>query len=103
MDDKIKRWPSWRYGPQGEAQVFASAGEVPAGWKEHPSHFDKPEKAASTKAVAPAKAPGDAADVDAAGWEFDPALHASTKTKTSAGLWRMKVGVSRPAAKKLDL
>ena len=33
---------------------------------------------------------------DAAGVLWDPERHASTKTKTGAGLWRMKVGVSRP-------
>jgi len=42
--------------------------------------------------------------LDADGHAFDPALHAATKSKTKAGLWRMKVGVSRPApAKPLDL
>lgn len=33
---------------------------------------------------------------DAAGVLWDPERHASTKGKTQAGLWRMKVGVSRP-------
>lgn len=28
-------WPSWRYGPNGEAQIYQSADEVPAGWKDH--------------------------------------------------------------------
>lgn len=36
------------------------------------------------------------AELDAAGVAWDPERHASTKSKTSAGLWRMKVGVSRP-------
>jgi hypothetical protein len=27
-------WPSWRYGPNGEAQVFESASDVPKGWKD---------------------------------------------------------------------
>jgi regulator of replication initiation timing len=30
-------WPAWRYGPNGEAQIFASAGDVPEGWVKHPS------------------------------------------------------------------
>lgn len=29
-------WPAWRYGPNGEARIFASAGEVPEGWGKHP-------------------------------------------------------------------
>lgn len=35
-------------------------------------------------------------DIDAGGHPWSEALHASTKTKTKEGLWRMKVGVSRP-------
>jgi hypothetical protein len=34
-------------------------------------------------------------ELDAHGHAYDPALHAATKSKTKAGLWRMKVGVSR--------
>lgn len=29
-------FPSWRYGPDGEAAVFNSADDVPKGWKDHP-------------------------------------------------------------------
>lgn len=36
-------------------------------------------------------------EIDADGHPFDPSLHTGTKTK--AGLWRMKAGVSRPAPK----
>lgn len=35
-------------------------------------------------------------EVDAGGHPWSEDLHASTKTKTKEGLWRMKVGVSRP-------
>jgi hypothetical protein len=41
----------------------------------------------------------DTGEVDAAGWPWSPDLHASTKGKTKDGLWRMKVGVSRPDPK----
>ena len=27
-------WPSWRYGPKGEAAIFESEGDVPKGWKD---------------------------------------------------------------------
>lgn len=37
--------------------------------------------------------------LDAAGWPWDPSLHASTKGTTKDGLWRMKVGVARPDPK----
>jgi hypothetical protein len=39
---------------------------------------------------------------DAAGVLWDEAKHASTKGKTKAGLWRMKVGVTRPAGEGED-
>lgn len=35
--------------------------------------------------------------LDANGHAYDPALHAGTGSKTKADLWRMKVGVARPA------
>ena len=35
-------WPSCFYGPNGEAEVFASAEDVPAGWADHPSKVAKP-------------------------------------------------------------
>jgi hypothetical protein len=57
----------------------------------------------NTEAKAPA---GDAAELDAHGHPFDATLHAATRSKTKDGLWRMKVGVKRPAAKEgypLDL
>lgn len=37
--------------------------------------------------------------LDSAGWPWDASLHASTKGTTKEGLWRMKVGVSRPDPK----
>lgn len=38
-------------------------------------------------------------EVDAHGWPWSADMHASTKGKTKEGLWRMKVGVSRPDPK----
>lgn len=43
--------------------------------------------------------PSDPNDIDAHGHPFDPNLHASTKTKTKEGLWRMKPGQTRPDPK----
>ena len=40
--------------------------------------------------------PSDGGEVDAHGHPWSADLHASTKGKTKDGLWRMKVGVSRP-------
>lgn len=52
-----------------------------------------PAAAAATAPVAPAST---SADVDAAGVVWDAAKHAGTKAKVASGLWRMKVGVTRP-------
>lgn len=44
---KHQAWPSWRYGPNGEAQVFHRIEDVPVGWKDDPHAFaDKAEDAA---------------------------------------------------------
>jgi hypothetical protein len=29
-------WPSWRYGPNGEKQIFQGPDEVPEGWRDSP-------------------------------------------------------------------
>jgi len=31
-----KKWPAWRYGPHGEAEIFQHSGEVPEGWVDSP-------------------------------------------------------------------
>jgi hypothetical protein len=119
--DKEQEFPAWFYGPKGESQIFQSGKEVPSGWKDHPAKHEaaKGDAAATKTAVAKANtsvtakeaaktttADGTATEsteVDADGWPWQANLHAASKSKTGAGLWRMKVGVSRPAPKKLDL
>jgi hypothetical protein len=42
-------FPSWRYGPDGQAEVFACADDVPSGWEDHPAKVCRGrEKAASS-------------------------------------------------------
>lgn len=41
----MTEWPSWRYGPDGQAQIFNNADEVPAGWSDHPSSVGAAVKA----------------------------------------------------------
>lgn len=98
-------FPAWCKGPKGEEQVFDSEAEVPAGWTlpDGKTKGGKSAPAGTVSAPAPAEtAPSEtgsaseSAEVDAAGVAFDPEKHAKTKTKTGAGLWRMKVGVKRP-------
>jgi len=32
------KWPSWRYGPNGQAAVFDKPEDVPPGWAERPDN-----------------------------------------------------------------
>lgn len=89
-------WPAWFYGPAGEAKIFEDAASVPAGWQDHPSKTNSTGKPA--KAAAPTvSAATNAVEIDAHGHPWSADLHAASKGKTSAGLWRMKVGARRPA------
>lgn len=45
------RYPGWRYGPNGEAEIFQTADAVPEGW------FDTPQKAVEHAAQKAKKAP----------------------------------------------
>lgn len=98
-----EHFPSWRYGPNGQAKIFNAAAEVPDGWHDHPHKVKAPAEKSPPPSpnTSTSKAPsGDAKpEIDAHGWPFDPKLHASTRTKTKAGLWRMAVGVTRPEPK----
>jgi hypothetical protein len=125
---KTDSYPAWFYGPNGQSQIFQSDNEVPAGWQDHPSKIITPEKTgskpfppqtdrvpAAQRGAAPVTAksnataaetggkPVDQGDqsntVDAHGHAWDAKLHAKTQSMTKDGLWRMRVGVSRPAPK----
>lgn len=92
-------WPCWFSSPDGsQSVIFDHESDVPRGWTSGAERLTvegisapapKLEKPADT-ATAPL-----ADTVDADGHKFDPAMHTGTMTK--AGLWRMKVGVKRPA------
>lgn len=55
-------WPSWRYGPNGEAEIFQCEEQVPAGWVDDPNKIgekvevapeaDKPRRGRPPKAPA---------------------------------------------------
>lgn len=59
------------------------------------------DHAATSSNATTAASPSDG-ERDAAGVVWDAEKHASTKGKTNAGLWRMKVGVKRPAGEGED-
>ena len=91
-------YPAWCYGPEGESDVFSSEGDAPAGWKLPDGKTKGGKAAAPVVAATTGTPPVDGEEVDASGAPWDASLHAATKTKTSANLWRMKVGVARPVA-----
>jgi hypothetical protein len=84
----------------GTKTARAPAGSTASAAQAAKTTEAKSQTATDPKVAAKSGVPGAAAssseDVDAAGTKFDPALHAATKSKTKAGLWRMKVGVARP-------
>lgn len=46
MPKEFQEFPSWRYGPGGQQQVFQHAEQVPDGWVDHPSKLaakDRPK------------------------------------------------------------
>jgi hypothetical protein len=90
--------PAWFYGPNGAAEIFEDLADVPPGWKDHPSKVEN-TPAALEKAPAASQSLSGGTDVelDADGHPWSATIHAASKSKTSAGLWRMKVGATRPA------
>lgn len=94
-------WPAWFNSPDGKSKaIFEHESDVPRGWT---SGAEKITVTALKEPAIPAPTPGTSGtenvEVDADGWPWSADLHASTKAKTKAGLWRMKVGASRPAPK----
>lgn len=37
LDDREPGFPTWRYGPNDQADIFHSSADVPKGWEDHPS------------------------------------------------------------------
>ncbi len=58
-----------------------------------------PEACSSLAEPDQVPAAGNSDEIDAHGWPWSAELHASTKGQTKDGLWRMKVGVTRPDPK----
>lgn len=48
MPDAQEPTPSWYYGPDGAAQIFADPADVPKGWEDHPAKVAKKGKTAAS-------------------------------------------------------
>jgi hypothetical protein len=92
-------WPAWFNSPDGKTAIFEKAEDVPKDWT---SGAEKQSAGDPTKEPAKKKSKQEPVkqantELDAYGHPYDPEMHAQTQSKTKEGLWRMKVGVSRPA------
>lgn len=47
------KFPGWRYGPNGEAQIFDRAEDVPKGWTDNPNDFKTSSEAVVDEKSAP--------------------------------------------------
>lgn len=79
---------------KGSTTEEAEAREIPV-VKSVSTVLDDPLNIPAVSEAAVAESVGDV-EIDAHGHPWNEAMHASTKGKTKDGLWRMKVGVSRP-------
>lgn len=53
MDYEPIKFPGWRYGPNGEAQIFEREEDVPEGWTDNPNDFKTSIEAVVDKKSAP--------------------------------------------------
>lgn len=55
MDDyQPVKLPCWRYGPNGEAQIFETMEDIPEGWTDNPNNFKTSSEAVVGKEPVPA-------------------------------------------------
>lgn len=82
-------------GGVSPAAIISGSDSIAASPASKPSPTPAPSPAPEANPAEAANVSGEI-DIDAGGHPWSEALHASTKTKTKDGYWRMKVGVSRP-------
>lgn len=125
----MQKWPSWRYGPNGAAEIFNSEDDVPKGWHDHPSKIITPESTgskpitptinkipASETGGAPIDVSNPAGDdaaaaalrasagdvsstLDTDGQAWDGEVNTPDQAKDSDGRWTMIEGKDRPEPK----
>jgi hypothetical protein len=94
----------------GASPAAVATGNVAAAPKYVPNTGDRPETVAAPEPTSTPKNSTEPSEdtnsgnstsdeIDAHGWPWSADLHASTKGQTKDGLWRMKVGVTRPDPK----
>jgi hypothetical protein len=98
VDYEHQNFPAWRYGPNGQSQIFQSESEVPKGWEDHPSKVGG--KAGGGTQTARASANGKVSEAEAAKTTtatsqtaLDPAIAANN----TGGGTDPTVGQSQPA------
>lgn len=53
MDYEPIKFPGWRYGPNGQSQIFERAEDVPKGWTDNPNDFITSSEAVVDEEPAP--------------------------------------------------
>ena len=81
--------------PSGQGNVAASQDTAKSSATEETRGPASPASGGIGETATTGASPSDG-EIDAHGHPWSAKLHASTKGKTKDGLWRMKVGVSRP-------
>jgi hypothetical protein len=84
-------------GNTGSVSTVASGADAPAAVRSTAPEPQGTASVADGTNNADSSQPVADGEVDRDGHPWSPDLHASTKTQTKEGLWRMKIGVSRPA------
>lgn len=57
----------WAYGPNGQAQIFDHAEQIPEGWEDHPSKVEKPKREPRPAPTTPRRRAGNSAASDHTG------------------------------------
>lgn len=88
-----KRWPAWRYGPNGARRIFHEGEQIPKGWQDHPDKvkaekpakpepgFKEPTPEARAETIAELRAAGAVISDDASVEEINAAIDKLTEGK----------------------
>lgn len=95
------KFPGWRYGPNGEAQIFEHEEDVPQGWTDNPNDFKKDGVVDETGGtLAATNSPTATVETPLTEQELDEGL----QKKSMSELWKMAkdLGIDK-AGKKPEL
>lgn len=92
------KFPGWRYGPNGESQIFESEEDIPQGWTDNPNDFKKNGVVDETGVpIVNADSPAATGETPLTAEEMDEGL----QSKSMSELWKMAkdLGISKEGKK----